>query len=169
MIWEVFPELSKNLIGEPATITPPSSSTISHTNISSSAHHTLSSISYTTNSHTHSYITDHLHHSNTTAPTTISITTLTSTISPKQSCHKKRKKTCFHHIHSLHHNDFNHHVHQRVRTYLLAKETTFEKDKTIHPDDHPKEKPTYTQSFHFHQFQAKLTQKISPPIHTPQD
>ena len=54
MIWEVFPQLSKNHIRESETIHPPSpstiSSTISHTNISSTTHHTPSSFSYTTHS-----------------------------------------------------------------------------------------------------------------------
>ena len=59
---------------EPATIPPPSSSTISHTNISFTTHQTLSSISYTANSHAHSHTTDHLHHTNTTTPTTTFIT-----------------------------------------------------------------------------------------------
>ena len=89
-IWEVFPELSKNPSREPATIPSSISSTISHTNISSTTHHTLFT-SYTTNSHTYSHTTDYLHHTNTTAPTTTSITTLTPIISPKQPFWKKTK------------------------------------------------------------------------------
>ena len=60
---------------------------------SSTIHHTLSSISYTANYHTHSHTTDHLHNTNTTTPTTTSITTLTPIISPKQPRLKKTKKT----------------------------------------------------------------------------
>ena len=100
-IWEVFPELSENTIGEPATIPPPSSSTISstisHTSIPSTTLHTPSSVSHTANSHTHCHTIEHLHHTNTitptktTTPTTSSITTLTSIISPKQPRRKKKK------------------------------------------------------------------------------
>ena len=100
-IWEVFPELSENTIGEPATIPPPSSSTISstisHTSIPSTTLHTPSSVSHTANSHTHCHTIEHLHHTNTitptktTTPTTSSITTLTPIISPKQPRRKKTK------------------------------------------------------------------------------
>ena len=40
-IWEIFPDLSENPIGEPATTPRPSSSSISHTNNSSRPHHTF--------------------------------------------------------------------------------------------------------------------------------
>ena len=57
------------------------SSTISHSNISPTTHHTLYSIFDATNSHIHSHTTDHLHYTNTT---TISITNLTPIIPLKQ-------------------------------------------------------------------------------------
>ena len=91
-VWEVFPELSKNPIREPERI-PPSSSSTSHTNISSTSHHTLSSIACTTNSHTHSHTKDHLLQTNTTTPTTTSITTLAPIIFPKQPRLEKTKKS----------------------------------------------------------------------------
>ena len=65
------------------------SSTISHSNISATTHHTHYSIFDATNSHTHSHTTDHLHYTNTT---TISITNLTPIISPKQP----RRDGCLH-------------------------------------------------------------------------
>ena len=103
----------------------------------------------------------------TAAPTTTSISIHVHHI-PQTTMPEKDKKPCLHHIHSLHHN-FNDHVYQHLRTYHLAQETLFQKDKTIRPDHHPKEKPTHTQSSHFHRFQAKATQKISPLIETPQN
>ena len=88
---------------------------------------------------------------------------------PQATTREKDRESYLHHIYSLHHNDLNHHIHQHVRNYHLAQETMFQKDKTIRPDHHPKEKPTHTQSVHFYWFQVKETQKILPPIHTPQN
>ena len=73
---------------EPATI-PPSSSSPSHTNISSTTYHTLSSIACTTNSHTLSHTTDHPHQTNT--PTITCMTTLAPVIFPKQPYLKTTK------------------------------------------------------------------------------
>ena len=136
-----LPELFENPIGEPTTIPPPSS-TISHISTSSTTHHTPSSVSNNANSHTYSHTTEHLHHTNTTTPTATSITTLTPMISPKQPCQKKLKNhTC---------TSFHHNAQQHIRAYHLAQETLFQTDKTTCTDYHPKEKPTYTQSVHFH-------------------
>ena len=88
---EVFPELSRNPIGEPQAILPSSSSAISHTNTPPTTHRTLSSSSHTANCHTYSHTTDHPHHTNTTTPTTTSITTFTSIIYPKQPRLNKSK------------------------------------------------------------------------------
>ena len=136
-----LPELFENPIEEPSTIPPPSSS-ISHTSTFSTTHHTPSSVPYNANSHTHSHTTEHLHHTNPTTPTATSITTLTPMISPKQLCQKKIKNhTCT----SLHHN-----VQQHICAYHFSQETSFQTNKTTRTDYHSKEKPTYTQSLHFH-------------------
>ena len=91
-VWEVFPELSENIIREPATI-PPSSSSTSHTNISSTTCHTIPPIACTTNSHTQPHTNDHLHHTKTTTSTTTSVTTLTPIVFPKQPRLKNTKST----------------------------------------------------------------------------
>ena len=125
---------------------------------SSTIHHTLSSISYTTNYHTHSHTTDHLHNTNTTTPTTTSITTLTPIISPKQPRLKKTKKNPARTTSTA---STTTSTITSITIYHLAQETTFQKDKKIRPDHHSKGTLTHTQSIHFNQ-------KISPPIYTPQ-
>ena len=69
---------------------------------------------------------------------------------PNNYAWKRQKKPCFHKIRSLHHNNFNHLIYQHIRTYYLSQEIVFQKDKTIRPDHHPKETPTYSQSIYFH-------------------
>ena len=90
-VWEVFSELSKNL-RKPATI-PPSSSSTSYTNISSTTHDSIFPTSCITTSHTHLRTTDYLHHTTTSFSTTTSITTLAPIIFQKQSRPRKTKKS----------------------------------------------------------------------------
>ena len=54
------------------------------------------SISYIANSHTHSYTTDYLYHHSHTRHI------------PQTTTPEKDKRSCSHHIDSLHHNDLNH-------------------------------------------------------------
>ena len=56
-----------------------------------------------------------------------------------------------------------------VRSYHLPQEITFQKDKTTRPDNYSQETLTHTQSIHCNQNQAKMSQKISSSIRTPQD
>ena len=98
-------------------------------------------------------------------------TTPTSTLSPlshpsyppNHHARKRQKHLLAPHP-QPHHNELNHHVHEHARTCHLDQENTLQKDKTIHPDHHLKEKPTHPQSVHFHQFQAKVTLKNPLPF-----
>ena len=167
-IWEVFPELSKNPIREPATIAPSISSTISHTNIFSTTHHTLCSISYTTNSHSHSHTTDHLHHTNTTAPTTSSITTLTPIISPKQPFWKKTKNpACTTSTASTTTTSNTMSINTSAPTILPKKPRSKRRNN---PPRSPSQGETHPHSVRsFPPISAESNTKISPPIHTPQN
>ena len=167
MLWEVFQEISKNPIGEPATIPLPSSSTISQTSISSTTHNTPS-VSYTTNSHTHSHTTEHLHNTNQHPHTNHNLYhCYYPSYPPNNHAEKRQKNTCTTSVVSTTMPSTT--TTSNNTSVLTIMPTSLQKDKTIHPDHYPKEKPTYTQSIHFRCLQAKATQKNPPPIHTPQN
>ena len=161
-IWEVFPELSKNPSREPATIPSSISSTISHTNIS---------LPLTTPS------------SHPTPPTPTPILTPQTISTTRTPPHQPQP------LSPLSHPSYppNNHSGKRQKILLAphpqpplqqpqppcpstrprlpsCPRNHVPKGETIRPDNHPKEKPTHTQSGHFHQFQAKATQKYPLPF-----
>ena len=153
----VFLELSENPIGEPATIPPPSSSTISST-IKHFLHHSPHPLLYLLHRqfpHPFSHYTappPHQHHHTKQhhRATKISITTLTAIISPKQP-HQKKTNSYTYATSTV--STTTTPQPPRPSTYPRlpsCPRNLFQKDKTIRPDHHPKEKPTYTQSVHFH-------------------